>query len=124
MRIGSNYNSNILLSLTTSLKQISNNQPGSTGEMKLPDSISDQRANISIIKSNSNLEPTSTIKTHFTRNKIEGPMPSTFLSEMHCNSLKIFLGSAGLHWSGLNMCVDNNSISIMSSNYTVQLETN
>ena len=43
MRIGSNYNSNILLSLTTSLKQISNNQPGSRGEMKLPDSISDHR---------------------------------------------------------------------------------
>ena len=51
-RIGSNYNSNILLSLTTSLKQISNNQPGSSGEMKLPDSISDHRANISIIISN------------------------------------------------------------------------
>ena len=78
MRIGSNYNSDILLSLTTSLKQISNNQPGSSGEMKLPDSISDQRANISIIISNSNPEP-STIKTHFRRNKIEGPMPSIFL---------------------------------------------
>ena len=123
MRIGSNYNSNILLSLTTSLKQISNNQPGSSGEMKLPDSISDQRANISIIISNSNPEP-STIKTHFSRNKIEGPKPSIFLSEMHCNSLKIFLGSAGLHWSGLNMCVDNNSIRIMSSNNTPQLLTN
>ena len=72
MRIGSNYNSNILLSLTTSLKQISNNQPGSTGEMKLPDSISDQRANISIIISNSNLEPTSTIKTQLTKDNLNG----------------------------------------------------
>ena len=58
MRIGSNYNSNILLSLTTSLKQISNNQPGSSGEMKLPDSISDHRANISIIIS----QPATTTK--------------------------------------------------------------
>ena len=76
MRIGSNYNSNILLSLTTSLKQISNNQPGSSGEMKLPDSISDQRANISIIISN---PAPSTTKTHLSGNKIDRPMPSTFL---------------------------------------------
>ena len=50
MRIGSNYNSNILLSSTTSLKQISNNQPGSSSGMKLPDSISDQSLHINYIE--------------------------------------------------------------------------